>query len=298
VSARAWAGFLIVSVLWGMPYLFIKVAVDDDIPPAFLAWMRVCLAAAIVIALAWRAGLLASTLDRLVWLAAYAVIEICIPFPLIAFGEQRVSSSLTAILIAAVPTFVALLSLRFIPSERLDRRRGVGLLFWFEGVVALVGVDIAGESREVVGAVAVLLSAFMYAAGPMILMAKFADLDPRATMAVALAVAAVVLTPFAWLDPPDHGFTTEALASVVVLAVFCTAAAFVVFGALIAEVGAGRAAVITYVAPVVAVALGVAVLDEHVSWGAGAGLVLILAGSWLSTNGPRTSRTVAHVEPA
>src|SRR3954468_894649 len=104
-----------------MPYLFIKVAVDDGVPPAFLAWARVCLAAALVGVLAWRAQLLGTIRPVGRWVAAYALIEICIPFPLIAFGEQRVTSSLAAILIATVPTFVALLSLRFIRSERLSR---------------------------------------------------------------------------------------------------------------------------------------------------------------------------------
>src|SRR3954470_11615270 len=113
MSVRAWAGFFAMSTIWGVPYLFIKVAVDDGVPPAFLAWARVCLAAVLVGALAWRAQLLATMRPALKWIAAYAVIEICIPFPLIAFGEQRVASSLAAILIATVPTFVAVLSLRF-----------------------------------------------------------------------------------------------------------------------------------------------------------------------------------------
>ncbi len=140
MSARAWSAFAAVAVLWGIPYLFIKVAVDDGVPPAFLAWVRVLLGAAVLLVLAWRAGVLGSVRGRLGVIAAYALIEIALPFPLIAEGERHVSSSLAAILISAVPMIVALLALRFDPGERVTGRRLVGLLVGFGGVVALVGI--------------------------------------------------------------------------------------------------------------------------------------------------------------
>ena len=124
--ARAWAGFAAMSLLWGIPYLFIKIAVDGGMPPAFIAWVRVTLAAAILLALAWRAGLLGSLRGRWRWVLVYAIVEIVIPFPLIAFGEERVTSSLAAIVIAAVPLFIALLAIRFDPEERATGRRLVG----------------------------------------------------------------------------------------------------------------------------------------------------------------------------
>jgi drug/metabolite transporter (DMT)-like permease len=285
VSARAWAAFAAVSVLWGIPYLFIKVAVDDGVPPAFLAWVRVVLGGAVLLVLSWRAGVLGSVRGRGRWIAIYAVIEIAIPFPLIAAGEQHVSSSLAAILISSVPMIVALLALRFDHTERVTGRRLVGLLVGFAGVIALVGLDVAGEPDELLGAFAILLAAVGYAAGPMLLNRRFADLDPRATMGVSLAIAAVVLTPFAALDTPAGTPSGDALVAIAVLGLLCTAAAFVFFGTLIAEVGPGRAAIITYIAPIVAVTLGVAVLDESLGPGAIAGLLLILGGSWLSTDG-------------
>jgi len=119
----------------------------------------------------------------------------------------------------------------------------------------------------------------------MVLKRRLADLDPRASMGAALAVAAVVLTPAALIAPPAAAPSGEAIASLVVLGIFCTAAAFAFYGTLVAEAGPGRALVITYIAPVVAVALGVAVLGERPGAGAGAGLLLILAGSWLATGG-------------
>ena len=285
MSTRAWLSFAAVSVLWGIPYLFIKVAVEDGVPPVFLAWARVALAAAVVTGLAWRAGVLTSARGRLRWLAGYAVVEIVIPFPLIAVGEQWVASSLAAIVIAAVPLFVALLALRFDASERVSGGRLVGLLIGLAGVVVLVGIDVAGRTYELLGTAAILVAAVGYAAGPMVIKRQLTTLDPRATMAVSLTVAALLLTPAAMLDRPDAMPSPQALLAVVVLGLLCTAAAFILFAGLVAEVGAGRATVITYVAPVVAVALGIAVLNERPGPGAVAGLLLIIAGSWLSTDG-------------
>ena len=285
MSVRAWIAFAAVSTLWGIPYLFIKVAVDDGVPPFFLAWVRVVLGAVVLLALARVAGVLAAVRGRWRWLAIFAVIEIVIPFPLIALGEQNVSSSLAAIIVAAAPLFVALLALRFDDDERVGGARLGGLLLGLAGVVALVGIDATGSTDELLGAAAILLSAFCYAVGPMILKRRFADLDPRASMGAALAVAAVVLTPAALLAPPAAMPSGAAIGSLVALGVLCTAAAFAFYGALVAEAGPGRALVITYIAPVVAVALGVAVLGERPGAGAAAGLLLILAGSWLATGG-------------
>jgi drug/metabolite transporter (DMT)-like permease len=285
VTPRSWFAFLSVSILWGIPYFFIKVAVDDGVPPAFLAWARVLLAALLLGAISWRLGLLSSLRGRGRALAAYAVIEIVVPFPLIAAGEQAVSSSLAAILIAAVPLIIAVLALRFDHDERATGARLVGLVVGFAGVVALFGLDVAGDAGELLGAGAILIAALGYAIGPMLLKRRLADLDPRPLMAGALAIAAVALTPAALIAPPAQVPSLDAVAALIALGVLCTAAAFVLFGSLIIQVGPSRASVITYVAPVVAVALGVMLLGERPGFGAIAGLLLIIAGSWLSTDG-------------
>jgi drug/metabolite transporter (DMT)-like permease len=298
MSARAWAGFAAMSTVWGIPYLFIKVAVDDGVPPAVVAWSRVVLGAAVLLALAWRAGTLGTLKGRGRWLALFALFEIAIPFPLIAAGERHVDSSVAAIIIAAAPLIVAVLALRFDASERVSGRRLTGLLVGLAGVVALVGIDIAGRSDELLGAGAILIAAAGYAAGPMVLNRKLTDADPRATMGASLAIAAAMLTPVALLDPPSEVPSGGAIGALLVLGLVCTAAAFVIYSGLIAEIGPGRALVITYVAPVVAVALGVAVLDERPGAGAVAGLLLIIAGSWLSTDGrlpPGPTATLAFL---
>jgi drug/metabolite transporter (DMT)-like permease len=298
MSARAWATFVAVSVIWGIPYLFIKVAVDEGIPPVFLAWVRVVLGGAVLLGLAWRSGALTPVRGRLRWVVAFAGLEIVVPFPLIAAGEQRVDSSLAAIIIAAAPLFVALLALRFDATERVGGRRLAGLVIGLVGVIALVGVDIAGRSGELLGAAALLTAAFGYAAGPMIFKRRLADLDPRASMGGALAVAALVLAPAAAIDPPADAPTMEATVALLVLGLVCTAAGLVLYGMLVADVGAGRALVITYVNPVVAVALGIVFLNESPGAGAAVGLLLILVGSWVATSeAPRRAQEATAAVP-
>jgi drug/metabolite transporter (DMT)-like permease len=227
MSVRAWTCFALVSTLWGIPYLFIKVAVDDGVPPGFLAWSRVTLGALVLLALAWRAGTLRSVRGRWRWLLMYAVFEIVIPFPLIPAGEQRISSSLAAILIATVPLIVALLALRFDHAERATGRRLVGLIVGLAGVVALVGIDVAGRPDEMLGAAAIGVAAFGYAVAPMVLKRHMADLDPRATMAVSLALASLLLAPAAAIAPPATTPSGGGLLAIIVLGLFCTAAALV-----------------------------------------------------------------------
>ena len=293
--------FAAVSIIWGIPYLLIRIAVRHGVTPGLLAFGRVALAAVVLLALAWRAGTLGTLRGRFGVLLAYAVIEVCIPFPLIAAGETRVSSSLAAILISSVPLIVALLALRFDQSERPTPVRAVGLLIGFGGVVALVGIDVAGSSRELLGAGAILLAAVGYAIGPMLIKLRLGGLDPRATMGGSLAIASVLLAPVAALNPPHTTPSAGAIVCVIVLGLVCTAAAFVIYTILIGEAGTSRATVITYVNPVIAVALGVALLGERPGAGSVAGLLLILAGSWLSTDGrlpPGLARMFVRPAPA
>jgi drug/metabolite transporter (DMT)-like permease len=285
MSRRAWLAFASISLIWGVPYLLIRIADQGGMTPFVLAWARVAMAAVVLLVLAARAGTLATLRGRGRWLLAYAVAEISIPFPAIAFGEQRVPSSLAAIMIASVPLILALLALRFDPSERPTSTRAAGLLIGFAGVIALVGIDVAGSGRAIVGAAAILLAAVGYAIGPMVLKLRLSGLDPRAAMGGSLAIASFVLLPFALTDLPHRAPSAGAWLSVVALGLLCTALAFVVFAVLIGEAGTSRASVITYINPVVAVALGVTLLGEQPNAGDVAGLLLILAGSWLSTGG-------------
>ncbi len=285
VSNRAWIAFAAMSAIWGVPYLLIKIAVDGGVPPVGLAWARVVLAALVLIALAARAGLLSTLRGHMRWVAAFGVIEVALPFPLIGFGERHVSSSLAAILIATVPLMIAVIAIVFDSSERPTHGRMSGLGIGFIGVVALLGVDLSSHPGELAGVAAILGAAVGYALGPMILKHRLAGLDPRAVIGSSMAVAGVLLTPAAILTAPSSSPTVGALCATVALGLVCTALAFVVYTVLIGEAGPSRASVITYINPIVAVALGVALLSEQPDGGTVAGLLLILAGSWLSTVG-------------
>lgn len=285
MSSRAWFAFAAISLLWGIPYLFIKIAVDGGLPPLVLAWGRIALGAVVLLAIASRAGTLAPLRGRGRWLLAYAVLELAIPFPMLGVGEERVASSTAAIVIATAPLIVAGAALRFEPAERVDGRRLAGLLLGLGGVAALVGIDVAGSASELLGVACVLVAAGGYAVGAMLFKRHLADLDPIASMGTCLAIAAVVLTPLAALSAPSADPSGGALASVVVLGLLCTALALVLMAVLVDEAGPGRALVITYVNPVVAVTLGVVFLSEEPGAGAIFGLAAILVGSWLATRG-------------
>jgi drug/metabolite transporter (DMT)-like permease len=284
VSARGWALFAAASVIWGIPYLFIKIAVDE-ISPSVVAWSRLALAAAVLLPVAWKLGALRGLRERWRILTVFAAVEMAVPWPLLGFGEVHISSSLAAILVATVPLFVALLATRFDHSERPTVTRFVGMLIGLAGVVALVGIDIGGKRDELLGALAILVVAFLYAIGPMIVKRRLSDVDPLGPVAASLGIAALLVTPLALASLPDSTPSADTFASIAVLGLVCSALGFLVFFRLIAEIGPGRATVITYVNPVVALALGVVVLDESVTTGVVVGLLLILAGSWLSTDG-------------
>jgi drug/metabolite transporter (DMT)-like permease len=283
MTTRGWTLFAAVSVIWGLPYLFIKIAVDDGLTPGFVAWSRVVIAAAVLLPIAIKRGALRGL--PLKWLVAFATAEIVIPFPLIGWGEQRIPSSLTAILIASLPLVVAVLALRVDHAERPTRARLIGMLIGLAGVAALVGLDLGGSGTELAGAAAVLLATVGYAVGPMIVKHKLTGADPLGPVTAAMAIASIMLLPFGIADLPASAPSFDAAMSVVVLGLVCSALAFMLFFQLIAAIGPARAAVITYINPIVALALGVAVLGEDVGPGAIAGLLLILAGSWLATDG-------------
>jgi len=287
VTPRAWVLFALCSLIWGVPYLFIKVAVDGGVPPAFVAWARVALGAALLVPIALRRGALRGLRGHAGAIVAYTACEIAVPFVLIAVGEQYISSSLAAILVATMPLQLALLAFRLSPADRPTGLRLVGLVIGLGGVVALLGVDVGGRSNELLGAALVLVATLGYAAAPLIVSRHLTDLDPLGPVAASLVLASVVLLPAALLWPPHVLPTPAALGSIAVLGVVCTVLGLVIFFQLIAAAGPSRASLITYVNPVVAVIAGVLALHERVGMMSLFGLLLILGGSWLAAGGSR-----------
>jgi len=300
MSRRGWVLFLAMGVIWGVPYLLIKVAVEE-ITPATLVLARTAMAGLLLLPLALARGHLRALLPFWIPIAAFAAVEICVPWLLLGVAEQRLSSSLTGLLIAAVPLVGFLLAwsggARLTGSDEvLDPRRAVGLLVGLGGVGELVGFEVgSGDLGAVLALAAVVVC---YAVGPMILTRYLSHLPGLEVITVSLLLTALVYLPFGLAQAPEQWPSAEATWSVVGLAVICTALAFVVFFALIAEVGPTRSTVITYLNPAVALLLGVAVLDETFSVATAVGFALILVGSVLATRSSRTRRAQPGGEPS
>jgi drug/metabolite transporter (DMT)-like permease len=293
VSRRGWALFVTLGVIWGIPYLLIKVAVED-LSPAMLVLARTGLASLLIVPLAAARDQLRLLLPRWRPLLVYTAVEICLPWVLLGYAEQRLSSSLTGLLVASVPLVSAVL-VTVTGHERLGSRNVVGLLVGFAGVSVLAGFDVDASNSGAVAAVGVV--AVCYALGPLILSRYLADLPGLGVVAASLAITAVVYLPIGIAQRPTEAPGADTWLSVVGLAVLCTAVAFIVFFRLIAEVGPARATVITYVNPAVALVLGVIVLDERVTLATGAGFALILAGSVLATSRERGEAPVPVAAP-
>jgi drug/metabolite transporter (DMT)-like permease len=279
MSRRGALLFGAMCVIWGVPYLMIRVAVRE-LAPVTLVFLRTGLGAMLLVPFAaWR-GELRTLLGRWAPLVAYTAIEVMVPWILLARAETKLTSSLTGLLIAAVPLVGAVLVALTGARERQGARRWLGLLVGI-GVAALVGLDIGQVNALAVGEIACV--AVCYAIGPIILSRRLADVPALGVVAASLLISAVVYAPFAAVRWPGSMPSAHVVESVVGLAVVCTALAFLVFFALIAEVGPVRATVITYVNPAVAAVLGVTILSEHLSAGMLLGFALILVGCVLAT---------------
>ena len=291
MSRRGWVLFLSMCVLWGIPYLLIKVAVGS-LTPGSLVFLRTAGGGLLLLPLAMRRRSLRPLLARWPAVLAYTAIEVALPWFLLSDAERRLSSSLAGLLVASVPLVGAVISLGLAGVERIDARRATGLLVGFGGVAVLLGFDV---SRADLGAVVEMaVVAVCYATGALIIARRLPTLPSDGVVTASLLVSALVYLPVFIHQAPAGVPSMRVLAALAGLAVACTAVAFLVFFALIAEAGPLRATVITYVNPAVAVLLGVVVLGEAFSWATAAGFALILAGSFVATrpNRVRPARTI------
>lgn len=293
MTRRGWLLFIALGVIWGIPYLLIKVAVRD-LTPASLVLLRTALGAAILLPVVARRGNARALLARWRPIASFTVVEMAIPWLLLSHAERRVTSSLAGLFMASVPLVGALLSRVTGRHEPLGGRRLVGLVVGLAGVIALLGLDLG--RGDAVAIVELAIVALGYAIGPMIISRRLSDLPVLDVVAASLALCAIGYAPVGIAQLPRAMPGLDVVGAVAVLGIVCTSVAFLLFFRLIAEVGPVRATVITYVNPAVAVAAGVALLGEPFTPGTGIGFVLILAGSWLATGiasagaGPREAR--------
>ena len=289
------------SAIWGGSYLLIKYALEDFSAPV-IVWARVAIAAVVLLA-ALRvtggrdavAGALRDLRGRPGWGVGLGALAVALPFMLITLGELEVPSGLTAVLISPASLFVALFAPSIDPSERTDRRQAAGMVIGLAGVALVVGVESVHTVAQLLGALAMLAGAACYALSSFVVKGRYGHLAPMQTSFVSITVAAVVTAPFALLTLPGDAPGLRGAASVVVLGAVGTALAFVIFYKLIVEVGAGRASLVSYLAPGVALLYGAVLLDERITAAGVVGLALILAGVALAS---RPSARVAVLRRA
>jgi drug/metabolite transporter (DMT)-like permease len=301
VSARHSGLLAALAAIWGGSYLLIKYALEDLSAP-MIVWGRVAIAAAVLLVALRLTGGARAVSDAVGELRSrprpalvLATLAVALPFMLITLGELEVPSGLTAVLISPASLFVAMFAPFLDASERIDRRQGVGMLMGLAGVALVVGVESVQTVGQLLGALAMLGAAACYALSSFVVKQRYGHLASMQTSLVSIAVASALTFPFALATLPPALPGARALLSVVALGAVGTALGFVIFYKLINEVGAGRASLVAYLAPGVALFYGALLLDEAITLAAIAGLVLILAGVALASRTPRRAGVVkAH----
>jgi drug/metabolite transporter (DMT)-like permease len=293
VTWRGWTAFVALGIIWGFPYFFIKIAVQE-VSPLTLAFSRVVLATAILLPIAWRRGALRPLARHKAPICAFGLVEFAIPFSLISVAERWISSSVAGILLAMVPMCIALIQRFFGIRESLGVWRIVGLVIGFIGVTALLGSGSVSGPWGWTGVACMFLAAICYAVGPLIIQRKLHGLDSIGPLALSLLVASAALFIPAVIELPSKLPSAAVLTSIAVLGIACTAIAMLLMFYLVHHAGASRASVITYINPVVAALLGVVLLDERLGVGGFVAFMLILVGSWLATRGSRVPDTAGE----
>jgi drug/metabolite transporter (DMT)-like permease len=296
MSRRGWLLFGALSVIWGIPYLLIKVVVAD-LTPEFIVFARTAIGALILVPVAIRRGALRPALRAWRPVATFAAIEIGGAWLLINNAEEHMTSSLAGLLLASVPLISTVLAWLLGDRSVLSGTRLIGLLVGLAGVAAVVGLDLGASGTPLLAVAAMLATSVCYAIAPAIAARKLAQVPTLGVIALSMAGVAICYSPAAFLAGPHSWPSARVLGAVLVLGVVCTVLAFLVFFALIAEVGPVRSTFVTYVNPLVAVLLGTALLGERITAGMIIGLPLILVGSYLATRQGRTDPATSTPTP-
>ena len=284
MERRAWFWLLALGAIWGASYMFIAIGIRD-LSPGMVAFLRVAMAAAVLVPVAAAQGALRGARRYAGWLILVGATQVAGPFMLIGAGEEEIASSLAGILVAAAPLWTALLAIWVDDEERSQGLRLVGVLIGFAGVGLLLGVDLGGGGSELLGGVAVVAAALGYAIGGMLVKHRLAGMAPVGMSGLVMAASALLLLPVALATPPGSFPSLGPIAAVTALGLVGTGAAFVIFYWLLSTVGPARTFVVTYIAPGFAIVYGAIFLSEGITVATIGGLALILGGSWLSAEG-------------
>jgi len=280
MSRRGVILFMALGIIWGLPYLLIKVSVEY-LSPEVVVFLRVFLAAIILLPVVIKRGYLRELKGHWKWVFVFAIVEITFPIGALTYAEITLSSSMSGLLVAAVPIVSAIFAWRLGIDDRITGNRVLGLSIGITGVAALVGLDITGS--ELISVSLLIITVVGYALGPIIVSQKLSQVPALAAVAMAMVINSVIYAPLALINRPTESVPVNVWLAVAVLGTVCTALAFTLFFALVAEVGPARTTVITYINPAVAVILGILVLSEPITMGLLIGFPLILIGSFLAT---------------
>jgi drug/metabolite transporter (DMT)-like permease len=288
MSRRAWFLFVLVGFLWGVPYLFIKVAVDPDngFSPAAVVCLRTAIGAAILIPLAMRQGQLGAAIRGIKYVAPYALLEMIGPWILIGTAEQKISSGLAGLLIASVPIWATIFASMRGDKTVWHHKRLLGIVVGFIGLIAVVGFESIKGSSDPLSIAMVLVAAIGYSYAVMMVQGALPHVSGIAINAVAMAITAIFYLPLTIIQWPTHEISSEAINAIIGLGVLSTGAAFVAFFALAAMIGVARGSLVTYLNTAFAVVLGVIILDEPFTTGMALGLPLVLIGSYFASRKP------------
>ena len=285
MSRRNLILFLLAGFLWGIPYLFIRVAVDPEtgFSPAIVVFIRVFIGALILIPISIYDKSLFVAIKGWKYIAVYALFEMVIPWILIGTAEQSISSGLAGLLVASVPIFSTIIASMYGDKSVWHPRRLFGMAIGFLGVFLLVGIESFTGSSDPIAIFMMLGASVGYAYAVIYITRKMPGVSGVAINAIAMAITALFYSPALFLLWPDHKISLSATYSVIALGIFSTGIAFAVFFTVMAEIGPTRASLVTYMNTAFAVVLGVLILSEPLTIGIIVGLPLVLIGSFLAS---------------
>jgi drug/metabolite transporter (DMT)-like permease len=285
MSRRGLFLFILVGFLWGIPYLFIKIAIDPEsgFSPAIVVCLRTAIGAAILIPLALKQGQLGAAVRGAKYVFFYALLEMIGPWILIGTAEQKISSGLAGLLVASVPIWATIFASLRGDKTVWQRKRLFGIVVGFIGLIAVVGIESITGSSDPLSIAMVLVASIGYSYAVMMVQGALPNVSGVAINAVAMAMTALFYLPWAIAQWPTHEISPSAIRAVVGLGVLSTGAAFAAFFTLATIIGVARASLVTYLNTACAVVLGVIILNEPLTTGIILGLPLVLIGSYFAS---------------
>ncbi|MDQ3739737.1 MAG: DMT family transporter [Actinomycetota bacterium] len=285
MTRRAWILMLALAALWGASYMFVEITLDGGLSSTFLVFARTALGALVLAPVALSRGAFAPARRHLPLLGFIALVQITGPFLLITVGQHHVTSSMAGILVSSAPIFTTIIATFYAHDDRLGPMGIAGIGVGMLGIALLFGVDLGGSAETLLAGGGILLASLDYAVGATLSKRRLSDVPPVGIAASIIGLGALSLAPLAPFTAPEAMPSLGTWAALLALGAGGTGLAFLIFYVLNADIGPSRASVVAYIAPVFSVIYGVTLLDESFGAGTAAGLVLILAGSWMAADG-------------